>query len=249
MAAQYLIRLDDACPTMRREAWDLLEEAFDHFSIHPIVGVVPDNNDPKLICMSPDPDFWERVRAWERKGWGIALHGLHHAYHDAPPGARSLLPVHGKSEFVGLPLNRQRELIRQSCAIFAQEHVTPTMFMAPSHSFDANTLSALELESDIRFITDGHALAPYRDGSFVWIPQQLWHFRPLPTGVWSVCLHPNNMNRTEVDAFIKDLSRYRHAIINPASIKLGSIRERSALDRLTAIFYLAALRLKRALST
>lgn len=245
MAARYLVRLDDACPTMRRERWDPLERAMDSMDIKPIVGVIPDNRDPRLFCSSPDPHFWDRVRCWQQKGWSIAMHGLHHVYHPHPAGAKALLTIQHHSEFVGVSLEQQQEMIRHALEIFNREGVKPRLFMAPSHSFDANTLHALEEETDVRMITDGHALAPYRDGTFIWLPQQLWRFRSLPLGVWSVCLHPNVMSETELTVLLSDLSRYRSAIVDAANLNSESIPHRDAINRLFGYVYPLLLRLKR----
>lgn len=42
---QFLLRLDDACPTMRLPAWRAIEELVDSLAIRPVVGVIPDNRD------------------------------------------------------------------------------------------------------------------------------------------------------------------------------------------------------------
>ena len=62
MGTRFLVRLDDACPTQRSEMWNALEETFDHLGIRPIVGVIPDNRDPALLCSADDGKFWDRVR-------------------------------------------------------------------------------------------------------------------------------------------------------------------------------------------
>src|SRR5687767_5020043 len=141
MAAQYLLRLNDACPTMRREAWDPLERAIDKLGIKPIDGVVPDNKDPKLACADSDNGFWERVRGWKRRGWSIAMHGLHHVYHPVPRGASALLPTRRKSEFVGISLEQQKAMVRRAAEILARQQIVPELFIAPGHSFDTHTLS------------------------------------------------------------------------------------------------------------
>ena len=56
---KYVIRLDDACPNMNLEKWDKIESLLDKYSIKPIVGIIPDNEDAefnhKLI-----ENFWEK---------------------------------------------------------------------------------------------------------------------------------------------------------------------------------------------
>lgn len=208
MSASYIVRLDDACPSMKRETWDMLEETLDRLEIRPIVGVIPDNKDAAMYCSALDPEFWDRVRRWKKKGWSIALHGLHHTHHTIPTDCHALIPIHKKSEFVGLSLENQRKILQESWRIFCENEVKPSLFMAPSHTFDENTLLSLQAETDIRIVTDGYALFPFRDNGFVWIPQQLWRFRWMPFGIWTVCLHPNNMSSASLARFIKQLNQF-----------------------------------------
>lgn len=218
MTPRYLVRLDDACPTMARPAWDALEAAFDRLGIRPLVAVIPDCRDPSMALMPVEPDFWSRVRRWQAKGWGIALHGLHHSYHPDPPGAGSLVPFKREGEFVGLPLVRQREIIARAWAVFAAEGVTPTLFIAPSHSFDKVTLEALRLETPVRIISDGLSWRMFRRFGFDWIPQQLWHFRALRFGLWTVCLHPNMMDARELDRTLAALERFGPHVSHAAAL-------------------------------
>ena len=49
MSGKYILRLDDACPTMDVAKWDRIEKICDKFLIRPIIAVVPNNKDKKLI--------------------------------------------------------------------------------------------------------------------------------------------------------------------------------------------------------
>jgi Uncharacterized protein conserved in bacteria (DUF2334) len=70
-------------------------------------GLHPRCRDPDLRFDAPDSHYWNHVRRWREKGWTIAMHGLHHACHDDPPGCRALIPFHRRGEFAGLPLDLQ----------------------------------------------------------------------------------------------------------------------------------------------
>ena len=61
MSAKYLIRLDDACHTMKLVNWNLLEKIFDKYSIKPIIAVIPNNKDSSLIYDEKDNFFWEKI--------------------------------------------------------------------------------------------------------------------------------------------------------------------------------------------
>ena len=45
----YLIRLDDASEYMDLDKWSRMEELLDKYNIKPIFGIIPDNQDPKLV--------------------------------------------------------------------------------------------------------------------------------------------------------------------------------------------------------
>lgn len=246
MTARFLIRLDDACASMRAEIWGPLEQALDEMQIKPIVGVIPDNRDPTLACSPTDPDFWNRVRSWEAKGWSVAMHGHHHLYHAIPVGARALLDMSEKSEFVGRPLEEQRQSLRQAYEAMLAEGVVPSMFMAPSHTFDTSTLQALQDVTSIRVIADGHAMRVFKQDGFTWIPQQLWRFMRLPFGLWCVCLHPNTMTEAALRAFVDDLARFAHRVTDVPTA-LRDAGPRTALDTAFSLAYPVALRLKRRL--
>ena len=110
MSARYLLRLDDACAGMNRQRWTQVEQLLDELAIRPIVAIVPDNRDPELDHGQPIDDVWARARAWQEKGWAIALHGYQHVMH--PVTTPQYLPFHDRSEFVGLSLDEQAGKIR-----------------------------------------------------------------------------------------------------------------------------------------
>jgi Uncharacterized protein conserved in bacteria (DUF2334) len=219
MVAHFVLRLDDACHAMARAPWARIEAACDRLAIRPIVGVIPDCRDQGLRFDAPDSQFWNHVRRWQEKGWAIAMHGLHHACHDDPPGCRALVPFHRRGEFVGLPLDRQMTLIAEAWRIFEAEQVKPTVFMAPAHSFDLTTLEALGRGTDIRWITDGIAARPFSRHDFGWLPVQMARFRDyIPFGYWTVCIHPNTMSSRGLERLVNDLRRMRTQIVTMDAI-------------------------------
>lgn len=205
MKTEFFIRLDDACPTMHQERWNTVEELLDKYGVKPIVAVIPHNEDPKQqIDNCSEKDFWERVRSWERKGWVIALHGYNHVYVTKEGG---LVPKNHKSEFAGLPLEEQKEKIKNAIKIFREHGVNPTVWVAPSHTFDENTLQALKEETSIYIISDGIALEPYKEKGFIWIPQQFEHLKKISSlgGWWTLCKHPSVMPDKEMERFENEL--------------------------------------------
>lgn len=193
---KYIMRLDDASEYMDVPKWKRMEDLLDAYHIKPLVGIIPDNKDPSLVNVYPrDVNFWETVDRWGKKGWELALHGCYHKYTTQEGG---LNPINPRSEFAGVPLSHQCEMIRHGLQILHAHDVFPKVFFAPSHTFDENTLLALKKESNIRVISDTIANDVYFQNDFYFVPQQSGHVRKLPFCVVTFCYHPNMMN---VDAF------------------------------------------------
>ena len=61
MTSKYLIRFDDLCPTMNWDMWSRIESVLLEHKISPLLAVVPDNQDRKLVAGAAREDFWDRV--------------------------------------------------------------------------------------------------------------------------------------------------------------------------------------------
>ncbi|ADK83329.1 DUF2334 domain-containing protein [Sediminispirochaeta smaragdinae] len=220
---QYILRLDDANPCMDRSKWGKVETIVNACGIKPLVAVVPDNRDPKLAKEAEDPFFWPRVKGWKDRGWDIALHGYQHVLHQSFGG---LVPINRRSEFVGKDLSEQKLMIGTGYSILAEKGVIPTVWVAPAHGFDRDTLRALKAETPIRVISDGLALQPFMYLGFSWIPQQLWGPVERNCGVWTICLHPNNMNGDEFDRLEDFCKQHAEQFISVSDIVPASQRKR-----------------------
>jgi len=200
--AQYLLRVDDLCPTVHHERWSSVRELIREFRIRPILAVIPDNEDAALEKWTANPGFWEEMRALEREGAAIAMHGYRH---ECTVRARSLVPLHRRSEFAGLSLDVQRGYIRSGLALLRSEGLTPRLFVAPKHSFDRMTLLALSKEG-LPYLSDGFARVPFQREGVTWIPQQLWSPSRRESGLWTICIHPNTTGtrrNSELRAFLR----------------------------------------------
>ncbi|MGA8743961.1 MAG: DUF2334 domain-containing protein [Terracidiphilus sp.] len=185
--ARYLIRLDDLCPTMRRDRYEHFLSIAARYKVPPILAVVPANQDPELDLQSPDPEFWERMRSCEDAGATIAMHGYRH---QCTNQGKSLLGLHEDTEFAGVEESLQRKWIRCGLAILRGHGLNPRLFVAPRHGFDDATLRALACEG-LGILSDGFASRPFMRSDILWIPQQLWEPVPKKTGLWTICIHPN----------------------------------------------------------
>lgn len=227
--SQYLLRLDDASDYSDLEKWRRMETLLDRYGIRPIVGIIPDNQDPALVESYPrDKAFWQTVARWQQKGWTLALHGCTHEYITEDGG---LNPVNYRSEFAGVPLEEQCAKIRRGVAILRKHGIEPTLFFAPSHTFDANTLEALRRESKIRVISDTVANDVYEQDGFYFIPQQSGRVRRLPFTLVTFCYHPNMMTDEDFAGLEAFLNHYARRFISYSSSLLKR-RAQNPLDHL-----------------
>lgn len=192
--AQYLLRIDDLCPTVDARRWGRLRLLIREFGIRPILAVVPANEDRNLSASQPDPSFWDQMRELEESGATIALHGLSHVCNRQ---GKSLIRLHRHGEFAGVHPDDQRGRIAKGLQLLRSHGLMPKLFIAPRHHFDTKTLRALKRE-DILYLSDGFARVPFDCGGITWIPMQLWSPEVRSKGLWTICVHPNS---TDADRF------------------------------------------------
>lgn len=227
MGARYLIRFDDICPTMNWSVWTDVERILESCALQPILAVVPDNRDVKLQVDAPRADFWNRVREWQSRGWAIGLHGYQHLYSSASAG---LVGIHEGSEFAGLSEREQRAKLRSAVQIFQEQSVTPDVWIAPGHSFDSTTVALLP-EVGIDVISDGFYWRSLRHAGCRWIPQQLWRFRSMPFGTWTVCFHINSWKSRDLERFERAVREYGNAIVSLSDVLRTPMPVRSITDQ------------------
>lgn len=238
----YLIRLDDACPTMNHKKWGRMESILDKYGVKPMVGVIPHNEDPKLLIDPEDKCFWDIVHRWEHKGWTIALHGYNHVYSTKDGG---LNPLWHKSEFAGHTLEVQQKKIREGVVLFRKNGINPKYFFAPSHTFDKTTLTALREESDIRVISDTIATKPYVYKDFIIVPQFNGQCREIKfCGLFTFCLHPNSMNDSAFERTENFLIDHKDDFLSFDNLDFENIKEKSLIDKLLEFSYFTLRRLK-----
>lgn len=214
---KFIVRFDDLCPTINWDTWGQIEYLLDKYNIKPIIAVIPDNQDKSLMYQEERSDFWDLIRAYQQKGWMIALHGYNHVYTNHKSG---IMGISANSEFSGLSYDFQKKKIGDGLDIFKNAGVRVDAFIAPSHSFDSTTLKVLA-EYGINTISDGHIEVPYKHKGFLWIPCQLWeHFKVSKNGVYTVCYHHNKWNENDFNKFKLNIEKNCKNIICPFDIEL-----------------------------
>ena len=160
------VRMDDITSDMDWKSFYTMKEILDEVGIRPLLGVVPDNQDPLLQCNAAHEDFWSYLIELQNQGWSIAMHGYRHLYVTKNGG---MFPLNHFSEFAGLSYEEQYEKIRQGKEILTGHGIHTDIFMAPGHSYDRNTIKALK-EHGFRYITDGFGYRPYRYLGMTFLP-------------------------------------------------------------------------------
>jgi peptidoglycan/xylan/chitin deacetylase (PgdA/CDA1 family) len=238
MNARYVVRFDDICPTMNWDIWSRVEEILMRHDVRPILAVVPDNQDPSLVVGPARADFWNFVRDRQRLGWAIAMHGCHHLYESSNAG---LLKINRYSEFSGLSYEAQRRKIAAAAAVFASENVRVDAWIAPGHNFDAVTLKVVR-EHGIHALSDGFFPKPVEWMGLTWVPQQLWRFRAMPFGLWTVCYHSNGFSEECIRRLDSDLQKFRPRLIDFGQARSHQpLRSPNTLDRVFSALWHAAL--------
>ncbi len=186
--AQYLLRIDDLCPTMNYQRWSGIRELIRAFRIRPILAVIPDNQDSRLEKFPPHPGFWEEMCEMQQEGATIAMHGYRHRCSNH---VSSLLPLHRRSEFAGESFTEQCGRVRTGLSMLRSQGLAPRLFVAPNHSFDRTTLRALRKEG-LPYLSDGFSRIPFKRDGVTFIPQQLWSPVSHRKGLWTICIHPDS---------------------------------------------------------
>ncbi|WP_276861674.1 DUF2334 domain-containing protein [Anaerococcus tetradius] len=200
----YILRLDDACEKRNIQSRNRIESILDKYKIRPLVGVIPNCEDPCMANYDYDHDYETRLKNRVKKGWTIALHGYNHVYSTNSGGIN---PVNYRSEFAGEPLDIQKEKIRKGLRILNEYDINPKVFFAPSHTFDESTLAALLDESEIRIISDTIAYDSYTNYGFTFVPQQTGKVRFLPFKKVTFCYHPNTMKEEDFEELEEFISK------------------------------------------
>lgn len=204
--SKYIIRLDDACPNMNHENWNRMEHLLDEYNVSPIVGVIPENRDSDF-SWETDPDFWGKVGVWQKKGWTIALHGLHHTLQEHEPGRGYYQKSHSvHTEFAGISLDMQYKMLKKGIQIMEEHGIAPTCFFAPAHTYDTNTVRALRKCPEIQFVSDGYAIQAFRKDGMVFLPSICDGPFTMPFGLYTYVFHPSMMKEasfTRLEDFLK----------------------------------------------
>ena len=201
-----LVRFDDLCPTMDEKQFDRAFALMEKYGIKPLLGVIPDNRDPDQIKNEPDPDFWAKIKEFQKRGWAIAMHGYTHVYDRIAP--KTLLRGRARSEFAGNDYESQSEKIRKGKQILLTHGVETDIFFVPAHTFDKITLRAL-YDNGFRYISDGLSKKPYMREGIKCVPCRSFGVpKDKKSGILVAVNHPSEWERVDKACDYDRLTRF-----------------------------------------
>lgn len=197
-----VIRMEDICPTMDREKFEIFRKFFEENGIKPLLCVVPDNKDPKLVKARVDLDFWAYMRRLKSDGYTIAMYGTHHLASGKGVG---LISGTSATEYAGLTYESQLKKLREGKHLLSKYGLDTEIFVAPNHSYDRNTLRACK-KLGLNYISDGLSRKPYVLEGVKHIPiSPAWKMHR--HGLLTMCINPSTENldgRETIFEFLRD---------------------------------------------
>lgn len=195
------VRLDDITPDMDWQRFFAFKALLDKYQVKPLIGIVPDNKDENIrgTQEGAPEDFWGYVKQLQKEGWCVALHGYRHLYTTKKGG---IFPLNNFSEFAGIPYEEQNRMLAEGKRILSSRGIETSLFMAPAHSYDNNTLRALKANG-FTGLTDGFGVHPYlwKDLIFYPISFKLSSTFKKKTGYSTMVVHAGTVKEEELKRY------------------------------------------------
>ncbi len=233
------IRMDDITPDMDWERFLKFKEVLDTYGIKPLIGVVPDNQDPNLHRAKAAGDFWEFLKELQEDGWSIAMHGYQHIYTTNKGG---LFPLNHFSEFAGVSYQKQKEMLKNGTEILKRNGIVTDIFMAPAHSYDKNTLRALK-ELGYTRITDGFGKEPYLWKGMIFYPISFLLSNSLKKkkGYTTMVVHTNTLSDEGMNKYRDIFEKYQRNLISYSDYLSKRAKKRTIFTQIK-VYLLANLK-------
>ena len=224
------VRIDDITEGMDWDRFEQCKELLLKYGVKPLIGIVPECKDPSLMIQSKKEQFWDYVKKLQEDGWAIAQHGYDHVYVNHNPG---MFPVNKNSEYAGLSYEAQYEKIKKGQTILKEHGIQSDIFMAPSHSYDCNTLKALK-ELGFRYVTDGEQKTLYSFQGLIFIPIIL-NFRRMKqyvknNKVTTIVIHTNDISDRVLKRYEEVFKTYQSHLVSYKKVLEEPIGTYSVLE-------------------
>ena len=210
MTTKIIVRFDDICPNLNWEIFLFIKKELQDLGIRSVLGVIPDNKDESFLKYEYKENFFDLINLYKNFGDTIAQHGTYHKYTTTSKG---ILKINNRSEFAGHDFKYQYKLIKKGKQILVSNNCWQPVFIAPSHSFDENTIEALK-KLGFKSISDGYGFFPYKEKGIDFVPQI--SSKPFNTGfgLATICIHTNNLNKINIKKFLEFIYSNRSRIIS-----------------------------------
>lgn len=198
------VRMDDITPDMNWRNFNRTIELLEKYDAWPLLGIVPDNQDPMLVVEKPRDDFAQIILELQRKGAVLAMHGSNHVYTTKKGG---IFPLNLFSEYAGVPFEVQKDKLSSAKEKLEALGISTDIFMAPGHTFDKNTLKALR-ELGFKYLTDGFGYKPFYQEGIAFLPIAFRKGKVYNegSGMTTIVLHVNDWKEEDFASFEKLLS-------------------------------------------
>ncbi len=227
------IRMDDITPDMDWAKFLRFKELCDLYQVKSLIGVVPDNQDANLHIASSESDvarsFWKYIKGLENEGWCIAQHGVTHVYITKKMGC---FPLNRLSELAGTGYESQFAALKRGRDILLAHGIETEIFMAPAHSFDINTIKALQ-KLGFSKMTDGFGNRPYLWRSMTFYPISYRQSSCLKKngGYTTFVVHSNTMNDKDFAHYEKLFAEYKDRLISYAELMTVGAKRRGVFGK------------------
>ena len=241
--SRYLMRFDDINPEMDWEKFFLVKNKLEQYKIKSILGVIPNCKDKYLSVSKPFKKYYQYLRRYKAYGDIISQHGYQHIYDSKVKGK---FGSSNNSEFAGHSLERQYKKLMKGKNILKKQLIWDPVFMAPSHSFDKNTLLALR-KLNFNTVLDGFSLYPYQENGIKFIPQI--SSKPLPIflpGISQLCIHINTISEREIEILLDFINRNHNLFISLEEAKFVN-KFQSRIEKFFVFIFIKLFRLIREL--
>ena len=204
-------RMDDITPDMDWKSFEAFEQLFERYGCYPLLGIVPDNLDPKLSVDPAREAFWKKMQELQEKGWTLSMHGCHHVYTTKRGGS---FPLNAQSEFAGKSYEEQYRLLESGQKKLLDRGIETKLFMAPGHTFDKTTLRALKALG-FTHVTDGFGDLPYVRSGMTFLPIAFLRKYAFSDreGMTTIVIHANHSTVAELKAYEEMLDANRENIV------------------------------------
>ncbi len=241
---RFAIRIDDIAPDMDWNAFCRFAALLDTYDVKPLIGVIPENKDPRIAAPfnrrnavfiqtegskgeTEDPKgkipemvntsscssgFGKWLKEKQQEGWTVAMHGYDHIYRTKKGG---LFPLNHASEFAGRSYEEQLKSLQRGRKKMAELGAQTDIFMAPSHSFDKNTLRALK-KCGFRYITDGFGGEAYTREGLTFLPISFLKSREMKKkeGITTFVVHTWDMDEAEYSFYRRLFEKERQRVVD-----------------------------------